>query len=122
MPRPMAREVVVVNAVAKRLEGIQERSGISGREVAQLLTTTPETVSRWRTGRTSPQPGNLERLLKLDWLADQLSSIYEPDEARLWLFSPHAELDGNSPAELIAEGRIDEVLAVIDRLQSGAYV
>jgi len=121
LPSPSWREVVMPNAVAKRLDGIQGRSGISGREVAQLLSTTPETVSRWRTGRTSPHPGSLERLLKLDWLADQLSSIYEPDEARLWLFSRHVELDGQSPAELIAEDRMDEVLAVIDRLQSGAY-
>lgn len=109
------------NAVAKRLDDIQERSGISGRDIAQLLSTTPETVSRWRSGRTSPHRANLERLLKLDWLVDQLSAIYEPDEARLWLFSPHSEFDGRPAAELIAEDRMDEVLAVIDRLQAGAY-
>jgi len=61
-------------------------------------------------------------LLKLDWLSDQLSAFYEPDEARLWLFSRHVELDGQRPADLIAEDRMDEVLAVIDRLHSGAYV
>jgi transcriptional regulator with XRE-family HTH domain len=112
----------VATAVGKKLDQIQTRSGISGREVAQLLNTTPQTVSRWRQGRTSPHPGSLDRLLKLDWLADQLGSVYEADEARLWLFSHHAELDGKSPAQAIAEDRMDEVLAIIDRLQSGAYV
>jgi len=111
-----------VSAVAKRLDSIRERGGITGREVAQLLRTTPQTVSRWRQGRVSPHPGTLDRLLKLDWLADQLAAFYEPDEARLWLFSPHSELAGERPADLIAEDRMEEVLAVIDRLQSGAYV
>jgi transcriptional regulator with XRE-family HTH domain len=104
------------------LESIKARGGISGREVAQLLNTTPETVSRWMQGRTTPQPKALDRLLWLDWLADQLGAFYEPDEARLWLFSPHQELEGLRPADLIAEGNIEHVLAIVDRLQSGAYV
>lgn len=97
-------------------------SSVSAREVAQLLDTTPQTVSRWQTGRGSPQPTSLDRLLKLDWIADQLGSVYESDEARLWLFSPHAELDGLRPADLIAAGRTEEVLEIIDRLQSASYV
>lgn len=112
----------MATAIARKLDSIKNRSGISAREVAQLLATTPQTVSRWQTGRTSPQPGSLDRLLKLDWIADQLGSVYEPDEARLWLFSPHTELDGRSAAELIAEGRTEEVLAIIDRLQSSSHV
>ena len=111
-----------MSAVAKRLDSIKARGGISGREVAQLLNTTPETVSRWQQGRTTPQPKALDRLLWLDWLAEQLGSIYEPDEARLWLFSPHRDLHGSRPADLIAEGDIEPVLAIVDRLQSGAYV
>lgn len=116
------REGRPVSAVAARLEKIQAYGGISGREVAQLLDTTPQTVSRWKQGRSSPQPNHLDRLLRLDWLADQLSEVYEPDEARLWLFAPHSELDGRRPADLIVEDRSDEVLAIIDRLRSGSYV
>lgn len=112
----------MVTAIARKLRSIKDRGGISAREVAQLLDTTPQTVSRWQTGRASPQPTSLDRLLKLDWIADQLASLYESDEARLWLFSPHAELDGLRPADLIAAGRTDEVLEIIDRLQSAAYV
>lgn len=116
------REVSVSSALAKKLDEIQERSGISGREVAQLLATTPQTVSRWRQGRTSPHPASLDRLLKLDWLVDQLGAVYDSDEARLWLFSRHADLAGKTPAQVIAEDRMDEVLDIIDRLQSGAYI
>ena len=111
----------MTTAIARKLDSIKQRGGVNAREVAQLLATTPQTVSRWQSGRSSPQPGSLDRLLKLDWIADQLGSVYEPDEARLWLFSPHAELEGRSPADLIADGRTDEVLEIIDRLQSAAY-
>jgi transcriptional regulator with XRE-family HTH domain len=110
------------NAVAKRLESIQAYSGISGRDVAQLLNTTPQTVSRWRTGQSSPQPRYLDRLLILEWLVSQLAAYYTSDEAKLWLFSPHPLLEGQRPADLIAERRTDEVLQLIDQLDSAAYV
>ena len=113
---------MVETALARKLLSIKKAGGISAREVAQLLDTTPQTVSRWSTGKSSPQPAYLDRLLKLDWLADQLSALYHPDEARLWLFSPHSELDGRRPADYIADGHVDEVLAIIDRLQTGAYL
>lgn len=110
------------NAVAKRLESIQEHSGISGRDVAQLLDTTPQTVSRWRTGQSAPQPRHLERLLTLEWLVSQLATYYSSDEAKLWLFSPHPQLGGSRPADLIVERRTDDVLQLIDQLDSAAFI
>ncbi|HET7475202.1 MAG TPA: MbcA/ParS/Xre antitoxin family protein [Dermatophilaceae bacterium] len=55
-------------------------------------------------------------------MATQLGEFYEPDDARLWLYSPHKLLSGRRPAELIAAGDIDAVLALIDQLRDGAYV
>ena len=112
----------MTNALAARLESIQEHSGISGRDVAQLLSTTPQTVSRWRTGQSSPQPRHLHALLTLEWLVSQLATYYNSDEAKLWLFSPHPLLQGQRPADLIAEQRTDEVLTLIDQLDSAAYI
>ena len=108
-------------AVGRRLDSIKQMGGISAREVAQLLEITPQTVSRWRNGRSAPRPNSLARLLRLEWLADQLGQVYEPDEARLWLFSPHRDLAGRRPVDLIASGKIEDVLTIIDRLQSAAY-
>lgn len=110
-----------MSAVASRLSAIRGHGGIKGREIAQLLDTTPETVSRWNTGKTEPQPDRLQRLLALEWLLDQLSDLYEPDEARLWLFSPHRLLDGDRPADRIQADRVDEVLALIAQLRDGAF-
>jgi transcriptional regulator with XRE-family HTH domain len=111
----------VSQAVARKLNAIKERGGISAREVAQLLGTTPQTVSRWQTGKASPQPRKLEALLILEWLADQLGQFYDPTSARLWLFSHHQQLGGERPADRIAAGRYDDVLALLDQLQSASY-
>ncbi len=108
-------------AFARKLENIRERSGVNSREVAQLLSTTPQTISRWQTGQSVPQPRSLDRLLRLDWLAEQLSQFYEPDEARVWLYSPHRDLEGERPVDMIVKDRFDAVMTLIDQLQSGAY-
>lgn len=109
-------------AVAATLDRIRERAGIKSAEVARLLKTTPQTVSRWQRGRADPQPSTLSRLLTLEWVATQLGEFYEPDEARLWLYRPHTLLGAKRPADLIEQGETDPVLALIDQLKSGAYV
>lgn len=112
----------MASAVATRLNVIRDRGGIKAREVAQLLDTTPQTVSRWRTGKVEPQPDRLQRLLTLEWLIGELAEFYEPGEARLWLFAPHRLLGGQRPADRIQEGKVDDVLALIAQLRDGAFV
>jgi len=51
-----------------------------------------------------------------------LAEFFEPADARLWLFAPHPQLNGERPADLVAKGRQKEVLAVIARLQDSAFV
>jgi transcriptional regulator with XRE-family HTH domain len=109
-------------AVAAKLDSIKDKAGIRGREVADLVGATPQTVSRWQQGRVDPQPSHLQRLLTLEWLASELAEFYAPDDARLWLFSRHRLLGGATPAQLIQEGRVDEVLTLIDQIKSGAFV
>jgi len=110
------------SAVAERLNSIRNRGGIHSREVAQLLDTTPQTVSRWRTGKSSPQPDGLHRLLTLEWLIGELAEFYEPEQARLWLFAPHRLLGGERPADRIQRGQLEDVLALISQLSDGAFV
>lgn len=112
----------MAGAVAQRLDAIREHGGIRSREVAQLLDTTPQTVSRWRTGKVEPQPDRLQRLLTLEWLIGELSEFYAPDQARLWLFAPHRLLGGERPADRIQRGQLDDVLALISQLRDGAFV
>jgi transcriptional regulator with XRE-family HTH domain len=111
------------SAVARKLGVICDRAGVNSREVAELLGTAPETVSRWRKGRAEPQRDKLERLLELEWLADQLGDVYpSPGDARMWLLSRHRLLGGDTPASRIEKGKIEDVLALIAQIRDGAYV
>jgi len=109
------------NAIAERIEGIQRSASFTSREVAQLLGTTPETISRWRGGKTEPQPKLRDSLLQLEWLVGELAEIYPPQEAHLWLFAPHKLLAGERPVDLIEQGKAERVLQIIAQLKDGAY-
>lgn len=113
---------MATTGLAGRLESIRTKGGIAGSEVARLLNTTPQTVSRWQTGRGAPRPETLDRLLLLEWLIEQLSEFYSPQDAKLWLLAPHPLLGGESPATRIRAGKLDDALALIDQLRDGAYV
>lgn len=111
----------MASALAERLDRIKQLGGISGRDVAQLLDTTPETVSRWTTGKVDPQRERLHRVLELEFFLTELSEFYSAEESRLWLFAPHKLLSGESPASRIQQGRTNDVFAILDQLRSGAY-
>jgi hypothetical protein len=108
-------------AVARKLQEIQS-GGMKAVDVAQLLGTRPETVSRWNNGKTQPQGDSLHRLLELEFIVQKLKDLYSPDEARLWVFSRHKAFNGERPADLIQQGRTQEVLRAIDQLIEGAYI
>ena len=79
-------------------------------------------VGGMKRKRTQPQGATLTASnARRTWLAGQLAQVYPPGDARVWLFSPHRDLGGERPVDLIAEDRMDEVLAIIDRLQSASY-
>ncbi len=108
-------------AVARKLESIRAKGAMKHIDVANLLGTRPETVSRWNKGRAYPQPSKEKTLLELEFIVDQLSDFYEPNEARQWIFAPQRHLDGRSPAELIRDGKIDEVMNLVNQLRDAVY-
>ena len=110
------------SAVARKLESLKTKGAMRHIEVANLLGTRPETVSRWNQGRAYPHASTEKTLLELEYIVDQLSDFYEPNEARQWIFSPQKHLAGASPAELIRSGRIDEVLRLVTQLRDSVYI
>jgi hypothetical protein len=112
----------VMNAIARKLEALKEKGLIHAVDVANLLNIRPETVSRWKQGKAFPRPDAQKLLMELEYIVDQLSDIYEPHEARLWLYARQKLLRGEVPATLIQAGRTEEVLAVIDQLREGVFV
>ncbi len=111
----------MTGAVARKLESLRIKGAMKSIEVANLLGTRPETVSRWNQGRAYPHAGTEKTLLELEYIVDQLSDLYEPNEARQWIFSPQKLLSGNAPAELIRTGRIDEVMRLVGQLRDAIY-
>lgn len=57
-----------------------------------------------------------------DSIIDQLIAFYEPLEARQWLHAPQKLLAGASPAELIQNGRGDEVMRLVGQLRDAVYL
>lgn len=110
------------NAIARKLESIKEKGAMKSTDVANILGTRPETVSRWNQGKAFPQPDTQRVLLDLEYIVEQLSDFYEPQAARLWLFSRQKPLQGETPAELIQQGRTDAVIAVLDQLREGVFL
>jgi hypothetical protein len=110
------------NAISRKLYSIQEKGSLYSRDVANILDARPETVSRWNQGKAFPQPEKERLLLDLEYIIDQLSDFYQPDEARLWMFSRQKLLKGKIPAELIQEGQATEVIKLIDQLREGVFL
>jgi hypothetical protein len=110
------------NVIARRLDLLEEKAAMRSVDVANLLGTRPETVSRWNQGKAFPRSDTQRILLDLEYIVEQLADLYSPQEARLWLYSRQRLLEGATPAELIREGKAQAVIAVIDQLRDSVHV
>ena len=110
------------NAIARKIESIEQKGGMRSADVANILGTRPETVSRWNQGKAFPRGETEKLLLDLDYIVDQLSDFYDPLEARVWLFSRQRLLEGESPVDLIQRGDTNAIIRILDQLRDGAYL
>lgn len=111
----------MTSAVARKLDRIREKGDLKNVDVANVLGTRAETVSRWSQGKAYPQGATEKNLLELEYIVDQLGDFYTPSEARLWIFSRQRLLEDHSPAEMIKSNRIDEVLQLIRQLREAVF-
>ena len=118
----MASAVAERNVVGMKLDLLRSRADIRSVDVANMLGTTPETVSRWKQGRAYPRPRKESLLVDLEYVVERLSEFYsDPKTARAWLYSRHKYFGGVRPADLIKEGRIEEVLEAIQSMTEPTY-
>ena len=118
----MASAIAERNAVAEKLELLWTRAAIRSVDVANMLGTTAETVSRWNRGRAYPRPRKEKLLVDLEYLVERLSEFYsDPRTARAWLYSRHRYFGGVRPADLIREGRIQDVLEAIQAMANPTH-
>jgi transcriptional regulator with XRE-family HTH domain len=109
-------------AVARILDSLREQGGLRNADIANIVDVSPPTVSRWTSGKGSPPLPTQKVIADLRYVVDRLADFYTPDETRLWLHASHPLLNQQRAIDVIAAGRTEEVLAIIDRLDSGAYL
>ena len=109
-------------AVSRVLDQLRNDGGLQGKDIANIVAVSPATVSRWSSGKATPDLRTQTVFAELRYVIDRLSDFYTPDETRLWLHTRHPMLNGERAIDLVNEGRTEAVLAVIEALDSGAYV
>jgi transcriptional regulator with XRE-family HTH domain len=109
------------NAVSRILDRLRDDGGLQGKDIANIVAVSPATVSRWSSGKASPDLRTQTVIAELRYVVDRLSDFYTPEETRLWLHASHPMLNGERAIDLINAGRTREVLAVIENLDTGAF-
>ncbi|WP_417519361.1 helix-turn-helix domain-containing protein [Minwuia sp.] len=104
------------------IRDLRELGGLKGTDVANIVDVSKATVSRWENGSSLPQPSAEMVLADLHYVVRRLDSYYSSDEVRSWLLARHPQLEDRRAIDLINRGETEEVLAIINRLDSEAYV
>ena len=110
------------SAIARILDDLEQRGGLKGSDVANIVNTSRPTVSRWKSGKSSPPLATQTVIADLRYVVERLADFYAPAETRLWLHANHPLLHNERAIDLIVADRTQEVLAVIERLDASAYL
>ena len=62
------------------------------------------------------------QLTNLMDVVSRLKSYYDVEDIKIWLHTPHPQLNGQKAIDLIHAGRVKDVFRVLDRLDSDAYL
>ena len=108
-------------AVSRLLSHLRNDGGLRGKDIANIVAVSPAIVSRWSSGKATPDLRTQTVIAELRYVVDRLAEFYTPDETRLWLHAGHPMLGHERPIDLLNAGRTEDVLAVIEALDSGAY-
>ena len=92
----------------------------SDRAISAILGVSPSQVSRWRRGQ-SPDVDNADKLAGLALVVEMLSRWLAPEALEGWLYGVHAHLGDRSPAYLIGQGLVAEVIGAIEAEKAGVY-
>lgn len=108
-------------ALSRILDHLRADGGLQGKDIANIVAVSQATVSRWSSGKATPDLHTQTVIAELRYVVDRLSDFYTPGETRIWLHASHPMLGGERAIDLINTGRTEEVLAVIETLETGAY-
>jgi|SRR6478609_2788033 len=107
-------------AARDRIESLVSDLG-SRAEVARTLEVDRSQVTRWLDRGQDPGPDNLRKVEGVELALARLLRLYDRDAALAWLQGFNAQLGGRRPMDMLARGRLSEVLDAIDADESGSF-
>jgi uncharacterized protein (DUF2384 family) len=107
-------------AAKERIESLVTDLG-SRAEVARALHVDRSQVTRWLDRDQDPGPDNLRKVEGVELALARLLRQYDRDSALRWLEGFNAQLGDRRPIDLLARGRLSEVLDAIDADEIGSF-
>jgi transcriptional regulator with XRE-family HTH domain len=98
----------------------RKRLGLSQEQLAGALNVTARTLQNWEAGKGTSQM--YKRTRDLRELLSRMDDYVVAPKEKEWLSSPLETFAGRTPQELIAEGRIRDLVVEFDRLREGQPV
>jgi uncharacterized protein (DUF2384 family) len=106
-------------AVREKVRAVSKDLGGQAR-LARVLGVSPSRVSRWlRT--EEPDAENRRKVEAVEFVLGRLLDLYQQDTAVKWLQGFNGHLGNRRPIDLLAHGRVAEVLGAIEADDTGAY-
>jgi transcriptional regulator with XRE-family HTH domain len=107
--------------LGRYLDDLRSLAGLDAADIADLAAVPEGTVSLWRDGAAEPDVKTRLLLSDLRSVASRLQEYYTAMEIRAWLYARHPQLEGRAIDE-ISEGRLEDVLHTLDRLDAAIYL
>jgi hypothetical protein len=120
-PRVAATEALDPDRCIQRAYYLLARRGFpTDRALADAVGVHRSQVSRWSQGKLA-QRENAWLLRDVAAAVARLADHYEQSTIEKWLFASNPELGGETPIELLRQGRLPEILMAVDAQTSGAF-
>jgi transcriptional regulator with XRE-family HTH domain len=88
---------------------------------ARALGVSPSRVSRWLRQGEEPDPENRRKLEGLEFVIARARSFMTPETLIAWLSGSEPFLNNFAPIDMLARGRVTDVLAALDGFQAGSF-
>lgn len=103
-----------------RLKRVQEEIGLSNRQMAQLLRTSPNKVAGWvQSDCVAFRAEQMRQLVRLDLMLVLAAKVYPENKVRAFFATPLAEFDNKSATDLLLEGNFQSVVKTITAAYEG---